>query len=729
MERDRNPEEIRFDQYWLTLKRHRWPAGLVFGLTVLAAGLLSTQEKPLYEAEGKLLFRKRDRTSSLLSSDTNRQSGDLEALNNQNTPIDTEAEVLRSLPLAEKVIAQLNLKDKVGQPLTAETLVKNLAVKGVKGTDVLQVSYKSRNPKEAAAIVNELIKTYIGNNVEVNREEATAARTFIAKQLPAIQSKLETAEASLRDFEEQNQVVSLPDEAKTSVETVALLSEKIATAQATANDANTRATALRERVGRTPNAAMVLNTLNQSAGVQQALTDLQKIETELASQRTLYRDNHPTVQALARKQQSLNVLLRQRVQEVIGGDGNVDRADLQVGLSEQKLIDGFIEAEVVRRGVNSQLTALVQARDAYQNRSNRLPRLQQQRRALERQVVSLQTNYEALLKRYQEVQILENQNLGVARVVASATVPNAPMPSKQKLMLMGGSVVGALLYVLTAFALDLRDPSLKTAKDAREQFAYASLGMIPFLRRKGRFGRNPETSGHVPELPVVQHPNSLSAAAYRMLQSNLKFLNPDRRVKTIAVTSAIGKEGKSTVAANLAAALGQMGHRVLLLDVDFYRPIQHRIWELGNTFGLSNVIMSQVSPDQVINRVQENLDVMTAGTLPPNPLALVDSKRMHSLMAEFAEQYDYVICDTPPLVLASDVVALGRLADGVMLVVRPGVIDSHSANEAKTLLAQSNLEVLGIVTNGVAIDEEPDSYLRRAREYYESVPNAALTPV
>jgi polysaccharide biosynthesis transport protein len=125
--------------------------------------------------------------------------------------------------------------------------------------------------------------------------------------------------------------------------------------------------------------------------------------------------------------------------------------------------------------------------------------------------------------------------------------------------------------------------------------------------------------------------------------------------------------------------------------------------------------------------VQENLDILAAGTIPPNPLALLDSKRMTLLMAEFAKRYDFVIYDTPPLVLASDVVALGKQADGVMLVVRPNMLDMASATTAKTMLAQANVEVLGIVTNGVAIEDEPDNYLRQAKEYYDSVP--AMTPV
>jgi polysaccharide biosynthesis transport protein len=722
MERDRQPEEIRFDKYWLTLKRHRLPAGLIFLLALAGAGYAATLEQPSYQAEGKLLFRKRDRTAALLTEGD--KGSQLEALNNQNTPIDTEAEVLQSLPLVQKVIADLKLKGPTGAPMAPEVLLKGLTVKGVKGTDILLVSYQNDSAKTAAAVVNQLIKTYIANNVQLNRAEATAARQFITKQLPDITVRLEQSEIKLRNFEEANQVVSLPDEAKSSVETIAELTKSIATAKSAFDNANAQTAALRGQVQRSEAAALSLNNLNQSTGVQQALGQLQQVEADLANQQALYRSSHPNVKILERRQQSLNGLLRQRVREVLGTDQAVSRQELQVGLSEQKLIEQFIGSEITRRGLASQMQALVQARTAYQSRGNRLPRLRQQREALERQVITLRNNYNALSQRLQEVELAENQDVGIAQVVAQATVPELPLASKQKLILMGGSVVGALLYVLTAFALDLRDHSIKTAKEVREVFPFPSLGLIPLLRRK-QMGRKANQDS-VPLLPVIEYPNSLTSAAYRMLQSNLKFLNPDRRIKSITITSAIAKEGKSTVAANIAATLAQMGHRVLLVDVDFYRPVQHRIWELPNNVGLSNVIMSQVKLKTVINRVQPNLDVIPSGTLPPRPLALVDSKRMAALMSAFEAQYDYIICDTPPLVVASDVVAFSKKTDGILLVVRPGLIDANSAEEAKRIMVQSNLELLGVVTNGVAIENEPDTYLKRAREYYDNIP---LSPV
>lgn len=204
-----------------------------------------------------------------------------------------------------------------------------------------------------------------------------------------------------------------------------------------------------------------------------------------------------------------------------------------------------------------------------------------------------------------------------------------------------------------------------------------------------------------------------------MLQANLKFLSSDKPLKVILVTSSVPKEGKSTVSANLAAAMAQLGRRVLLVDADMRHPLQHHIWELTNAAGLSDVIVGQAEFDSVVKEVMPKLDVLSAGVIPPNPMALLDSKRMASLIDNFSEQYDFVIIDAPPLVLAADAVTLGKMTDGVLLITRPGVVDSTSAATAKESLERSGQNVLGLVVNGVILENESDSYFYYAKAYSE----------
>jgi capsular exopolysaccharide synthesis family protein len=185
------------------------------------------------------------------------------------------------------------------------------------------------------------------------------------------------------------------------------------------------------------------------------------------------------------------------------------------------------------------------------------------------------------------------------------------------------------------------------------------------------------------------------------------------------VTSSVSKEGKSTVCANLAIAMAQLGRRVLLIDADLHHPMQHHIWDLTNAIGLSDVIVNQADFEMAVREVMDNLDVLPSGVIPPNPLALVDSKRMAALVENFSKNYDFIILDTPPIVLVADALAVGKMTDGILLVVRPGVVDTVSAAACKQFLVQSGQKVLGLVVNGVIVENEPDSYFHHAKAYYK----------
>jgi capsular exopolysaccharide synthesis family protein len=154
---------------------------------------------------------------------------------------------------------------------------------------------------------------------------------------------------------------------------------------------------------------------------------------------------------------------------------------------------------------------------------------------------------------------------------------------------------------------------------------------------------------------------------------------------------------------------------VLLVDADMRNPSQHHLWGIVNSVGLSNVVVDQNELRQAVKPVTSNLSILTAGVMPPNPLAIIDSEAMTTFIETVAKDYDYVLFDTPPLAGTADAAVLGKMADGVLIVVRPGVADSASVAAAKSLLARSEPNILGLVANGVNVRYEPDSYF-----YYTS---------
>lgn len=171
------------------------------------------------------------------------------------------------------------------------------------------------------------------------------------------------------------------------------------------------------------------------------------------------------------------------------------------------------------------------------------------------------------------------------------------------------------------------------------------------------------------------------------------------------------------MASNLAVAKAHMGRRVLLIDADMRHSCLQEIWKLSNPIGLSNVLVGKADFKSTTQEVLVNLDVLTVGTIPPNPVALLNSQGMASLLQKAAKDYDCVIIDTPALSLFGDALMLSKVADGILLVVRPGVLDSTVAKTAKTMLEQSRSHVLGMVVNGVTTDSGYTYYNEQA--YYK----------
>lgn len=707
---------IGLGQYWLILKRRWLPASSVFVsvFILVAIGLLS--QKPTYIAEGKLLFKKASPTPSITG--LGKEIGSLDPLQQQNTPLDTEAEVVRSVPILQKTINRLELKDKRGNPLKVEQFLKQLNVSNIKKTDVLEISYKDTDAKLAAAVVNTVMGAYLENNLLANRAEAVAAREFIQRQLPQANASLRKAELALRQFKENNNVVSLNTEANSAIDVMADLQKQITTTQSGLADAKAQSEALKKRLGINLQNAQAVTSISQFPAVQDVLKEIQQVESQLATERSRFREEYPTVVGLKRKKASLEQLLQQRLKNYAGNPKSVVNANLQNSGFDQKLTEEFIQAETRRLGLSSQLAALTNLRTTYRQRLGVLPKLEQKQGELERQLQAAQATYSLLHQKFQEIRIAENQNIGNARVISAATVPNEPVTSGQ-MPFMVAAVIGILAAVASVYVLEATDKSIQTVEQAKKVFGYTLLGVIPAKKQAEKVSlKNGDLERSTPEIIMRESPRSALSEAYQMLQANLKFLNSDKELKAIVVTSSVPKEGKSTVSANLALAMAQMGRKVLLIDADMRRPLQQKIWDLSNHLGLSNIIVGQTEPRNAIKKITANLHVLTAGVIPPNPMALLDSQRMASLIEVFCTHYDYIVVDTPAVNVAADAAILGKMTDGVLLVVRPGVVDTACAARAKEFLEQSGQQILGQVINGFYPENEPYSYYHFSSKYH-----------
>ncbi|MEL6778129.1 MAG: polysaccharide biosynthesis tyrosine autokinase [Cyanobacteria bacterium J06597_16] len=708
-------EEIDLQRYWLVLKRRWKPATVVFAATLMASLGAAFTQKPLYEAGAKLLLQP-DQTASLTG--VSQDLGSLKSLKQTGDPLATQSEIIFSLPILEDTIRALDLRDADGLPVKPSALASDLAVAPLPDTDLITVSYRSGQPELSAAVVNQIMRSYIEANVSSNRSEVMAARRFLEDELPRAQEEAERLSEALKQFNEDNGIIALPEEAGATVTAIASLESQISQTQIELVEAQSEASELSRKLGMSGQEALGLAAVNQSPAVQSALAQLQGVRSDLATAMTRYTPRHPSVRALQRQESALIGVLRNRVTEVVGRPNA--GALTSMSAIDEKLAEQLVQAEVNRSSTANQLATLISTRDAYQQKGAIFPGLEQNQTELRQQRDSAQGTYETLRQRLQEIRLAENRKVGNAHIIELAVPPEDPTVEGQLKYLLAGGVVGAFLGVATAFFLDLIDRTLKTVKDGEKIFGYVLLGVIPRFELPQGY-ELPEDAAEIDGMPsrriiTLESLYPILSGSYQMLQANLRFISSDKKLKALVMTSSVEDEGKSEVSANLAAAIAQTNRRVLLVDADMRSPSQHHLWNLINAVGLSHVLVGEGSLEKALQPVTENLTVMTAGVVPPNPMALLDSERMAALIELFREQFDYVIFDTPSLTGSADAAVLGSLADGVLMVMRPRHVSYDRAIAAKSLLERSGAPVLGLVANGVDSKNDFGEYSYDARE-------------
>lgn len=196
-------------------------------------------------------------------------------------------------------------------------------------------------------------------------------------------------------------------------------------------------------------------------------------------------------------------------------------------------------------------------------------------------------------------------------------------------------------------------------------------------------------------------PKSIDAEAYRSLRSNIEYSSFDDEYRVIVVTSSVPGEGKSTTAGNLAIALAQSGNKVLLVDCDMRKPSIHKKFKISNAAGTAELLLRKKSFEEVANDYNENLTIITAGKIPPNPSEMLASRAMTAFIKEMKKEFKYIILDTPPLQAVTDAQVLSTKADGVLLIVRAGSTKREMVFNSVDLIKKVQGKVIGTVLNGV----------------------------
>lgn len=321
---------------------------------------------------------------------------------------------------------------------------------------------------------------------------------------------------------------------------------------------------------------------------------------------------------------------------------------------------------------------------------------------LQREVQTNRNLYDTFFTRIKQANDSLELETANARVIDSAVVPSLPFKPKKSLLIVLSLVISLVLGAVLAFLLDYLDSTFKGVEDVEDKLGLSVLGMVPVVKQKRK---------ELSSILFLDDKQKSYAEAMRTVRTSVVLSGIDKPHKTVLLTSSVPSEGKSTSAINLAVALGQM-ERVLLIDADMRKPTIAKVLNLPpNTPGLSNLVANTADKEDCILHMEDaNIDVLTAGLIPPNPSELLSSQKFADLLHKFAEEYDRVIIDSPPTLLVSDALLISKVVDAVVYVIRSDVTSHNTARTGVYRLAAVKAPVIGVVLNKVN--------MKKAAQYY-----------
>ena len=691
---------------------------VIFGATLIAT-LRST---PIYDAKGSIAINKPDPMLTSLRDGNN--SVDYY----DPTDLDTEVRILRSDLLALQVIKELNL-DKLpefgghGMPPTSslevtsdalqpESARANAVLNAFKGslivtlepnTRILDVHFRSPNKELAARIVNTLANTYIEQNFKTRFESTMQASDWLSRQLVDLQMKVETSQEKLVKYQKEHNILGIDEKQNITTEKLDELNKELTAAESDRMEKES------------------LYRLAESGDAESAAS--------VAGAAAASGKTSVTTSALLDKLQGQKADLQIQAAQLGTQFGPAYPKIAQIN-NQITEIDNEIQAEmkkVTARLKGDYLAALQRenmlsaALDEQKQQDNKLNESAIEYSLLKRDFETNRTLYEGLLQKLKEAGVtagLRSNNIrevDIARTPASPAEPNIPRNLGFAFVLGLSSGIGL------AFLLEGMDNTVRTPEQAQAISGLPSLGMIPTGGKNAgdaaaaKQGLAVAASKEAVELITQSRPQSQMAESYRALRTSLLLTSLGAPPKTILITSALPREGKTTTSINTAIVLAQKGVRVLLVDADLRRPSIHKALGLGPRSGLSNVLTGGATLQQATVRssLLPNLYILPAGTPPPNPAELMASAQMMALLAELREQYDHIVVDTPPTLSVTDAVVLSTRADAVVLVIRSSQTTKPALRRSREILCQVNARVAGVLLNAVNLDSADYYY------YYE----------
>jgi polysaccharide biosynthesis transport protein len=679
--------KLHFLDYWRIIRIRKTVILAVFLLVVITATLVT--------------FILPESFSSMARIKVERDQSDIATLAGQQGTgiydpyfIQTEFEVIQSEVVLSKVIDALNLNEVWGKKYnngqkftTSETMAvlkKQIDLRPVRNTSLIEIRVYSENADEAARLANEITKTYQAYRLDMRRKFGMAGIESLEDRFKEYEGKVREAQKKVEDLRFELRV---PDAVVSeNMPTVLLSAETLRHIEALRIESLTEYVKQRTLLDRLEkldpkDLTQTIPTIGvQDTQLTSFLESLAIVQQKLISLKKDFGPENTEVLKTEAQEADLKEKITDRTRGILKGlQAKVDSTG--EGLAAL--------SNAVARAQDSDVESATKSRPYFEAKRD-LEELIRFRQILQTKIAMEKTDLQ--LPKNSTVEIVDTAKPGLRPVR-----PNKP------LNIGLGIVIGLVVGVGLAFFIEYLDTSVKTIDDVERSLGSPVLGVIP------------------QNVGILLHEGAESphAEAYRVLRTNLLFSRKDDKLNTVAVVSAGAGEGKSTTVFNLAAVFAQSGQRVIVVDSDLRRPTLHKMLRITNNIGLTNYLLKQNTLEEVIQTTSlPTLDFMASGKLPSSSLGILSSIQMRDLITELKQHYDFVFFDSPPVMGVSDASILASEVDMTVQVIQYRRYPQPMNIRAKQMIEKVGGNLAGIVLNNINMSQD-ESYYYYSGYYHE----------
>jgi polysaccharide biosynthesis transport protein len=721
-------EEINLGVVLSSLRKYWYVTAVISSLMMAGIVYKTAKEPRIYKSSVQIAIELKN-TSTLADKLTATTGGGAGA-DDRSTTLETIIQKLKTKTILKQALD--TIPDPQLRP-SVDAALQNLTIQTGQNTNILTITYTDTDPKRIVASLNALSKVYIDFGTQTKKARTNNSISFIDSQLPKSQQRLKTASQALEKFRRQYRFIDPESSAKGLAEYRQATLESLNKNRSSYAQTIKQYTELKKQlneVGLESSNTLSTTMLTQDSAYQELFKKLNELELVYSQEKLRLSVDNPIVTSIKEKRDNVLSMLKERAQQVLKRD--VPESDLiNGGIANfgnnlaQNLANKQADIETNLASQSAEYESLNRVSRQIDTQIVQLPKLQQQYADLQRQYTIYSQELTAFLQKLQELKIADAEQVIPWTLLDPPELPQASIFPNVGQQLSLGAIGSLFVGVLAAIGIKKLDRRIDDPDSLKNMTGLPILAMVPRVE-------NPASINHA---NFVQPSNDKKRLSYYSFIEALRVLvldiglMSDREGKSgmaIAMTSSVSKEGKSTISFHTSIILAELGYRVLLVDVDWYKSDIAKLCQSSELFrhvdctdraGLSDVLLKKGKWQNLMKKSMAlKLDVLFSGPLSVNSISLINSPRFKQLIEEWKQEYDYVIFDTPPILGVSDTRLISTLVDGVVCVVSLNTAHRQKIERAMEIVASIKTPLLGLVVNRV----DPQYFINNdCDEYYQ----------